>query len=85
MQVVEDFLAEFGHQPPVVIADTAYGSLPGVTNGDQGACAVHRGGEHLLTGQIPNGVWAVMVLWHVYLDCGFTGVFLGMYADGLTD
>ena len=69
-QVVDDFLAQFAHQAPVVIADSAVGVLPRASNNDVIAGAVHRGRVHLFLSQIPNRTAAIRVLWHESLHYG---------------
>lgn len=69
-QVVDDFLAQFAHQAPVVIADSAVGVLPGASNNDVIAGAVHRGRIHLFLDQIPSRPEAIKTLWHELLHYG---------------
>lgn len=40
-QVVDDFLAQFAHKAPVIIANGAVGVLPGATDSEAIACAMH--------------------------------------------
>lgn len=70
VQIVDDFIAKFGHKAPVVIANSAHGTIQGVTNNDKIAGAVHRGRVHLFLSQIPNRTAAIRVLWHESLHYG---------------
>lgn len=69
-QIVDDFLAQFAHKAPVIIADSAAEVLPGASNDDQIAGAVHRGRIHLFLDQIPNRTEAIKTLWHEMLHYG---------------
>ncbi len=69
-QIVDDFLAKFSHQVPVVVADSAKGTIPGVADNDKIAGAVHRGRVHLFLDQIPNRAEAIKTLWHETLHYG---------------
>jgi hypothetical protein len=69
-QVVDELLAEFAHDAPVRILDTAVGVLPGVREQDAVSGAVYQGRIHLFTDQIPNRPAAVRTFWHELLHYG---------------
>ena len=72
---VEQRIGQFAHQPRVLIRDRAEGVLPGATDADGVAGAVHKGVIFLFRDQLATGAEVRATLFHELLHYGLRRIF----------